>query len=119
MFVLAWQPRGNSPDGLTKNSENDLGLWMLTDSSVINDTEFGPFSSSPLPSTWGEENRYGGFNTTHCPLQNLQLILNITLCGGPFDGTDCTDKVKQAGALDEAYWEIGRMSVQSNHAVGG
>ena len=54
---------------------------------------------------------------THCPLQNLQLILNITLCGGPLDGTDCTDctdctdRVKQAGALDEAYWEIGQMSV--------
>lgn len=81
----------------------------------------GPFGSDPNPDSWGKPYAYFDISNTDCPIQDQQLIINITLCGEwagktfrvdcPSIGQQCIDYIYNKDNIKDAYWDIGRVSV--------
>lgn len=93
---------------LTK--EGKVTIWFFEKDEVPCDIT----CNKPDPSKWSDKNT---IKFKSCPghFQNLELILNTTLCGdwagseGAFKlpGTNCLDYVwNPANLLEEAYWDI-------------
>ena len=108
VFAMDWQ--NLSPQG----DRNYLRFFFLPRaqfSSVIEASVTGPFGTRPQPGTWGApcavfDSRASGAS---CRLLNLQLIVNICLCGSWGGGGACRDNLH--AATTDAYFEIGRVGV--------
>ena len=125
---------GKNPSGAvytmnwTYESENEFTIefYFLTDSLVIENMDYGPFSPSPNISKWNVS-PYGVFVSktpnSKCPLYDLQMIINITLCGdwaGAVFESDtcqgsqcCNEYIQNKSNLKEAYFSIGKFSYLS------
>jgi len=91
-----------------------IKFWFITDQNIINNSEYGPFSNTPDTSRWNEP--YGIYDNSNqkskCKIQNLQLIINITLCGA-WAGSliqNCEKIIFNQNALKDAYFKIGRFA---------
>lgn len=107
-----------------------LSFYFLEDPELIDHSGYGPFSRSPDPRQWKVQ-PYGTFvsdGSSRCPLNNLQMIMNITLCGdwagsvfpcppSPIGECDpmnaCHSFVRTPSHLREAYFSIGRFAYRA------
>ena len=105
VFSMNWEPMDLDGNNFT------ITFWFITDREIIDSLDYGPFSDNPDPSRWGEP--YAIFDNTNtaskCPINNAQLIINITLCGdSPEKIHDCNQNILTQ--LKEAYFQIGRFA---------
>lgn len=110
-FSLLWKTNGDL---------NEVNFWFFPkESPLLQDTSRGPFGSSPDPSEWGAP--YGRIDASaegqRCVLQNLQLIINIAICGSwpnsvfPGGEAACQASAYNSSNLSEAYFELGRLAI--------
>lgn len=69
-----------------------------TQSAVIENTLSGPFGTNPQPSTWGGPVAVFDSSATDasCTLLNLQLVVNICLCGDWGSTSNCRPELYRA-----------------------
>lgn len=111
VFTMLWNKK--------PNDLNYVAFYFLTDRTIINDTISGPFGSKPDPTKWNDVEPYGvidaSANGQKCVLKDLQLIINIAICGewpDPSIGGSgaCADLAHTTTGLTDAYFEFGRFS---------
>lgn len=101
---------------------NYTAFYFIADRAVIDDTTKGPFGSDPDMTSWGQP--YAVMDATssgnRCIMQNLQLIINIAICGQwpePALGGSTACAALAHGGLPDAYFEFGRLALMDQQWV--
>ena len=104
VFTLNW-------DRLSDN-QFIITIYFITDAGFIDDNDKGPFSQNPDFTGLKPYGIFTSKDTSYCMLKDLQLIINITLCGDWAGSviTDCVENIKSS--IKKAYWEIGRIAIK-------